>query len=389
MKFYLFTLVLIVSCGKSTNHLPTQWIAEGAPVSEVAQVKAQETFDLILDSHSEALESLEQKGNQKNLPFGFEMKEMVTDIAVTKSGILGLSALNSNNGVEIKWKKTTPSKNQNLDDDTVDMTVDENQGPIDLESMTNSIAAIAKSSGKVKKTSHLKKTIYKNLKSLQEKISLIRVTQFGNWRLHGLRLDLNFSVDGQVWLFTKAGTALRIRMEWKLKEVSYSLQKTKLNDESRFVLKTLDSLNTVLPQVHLAGFEPKKISIGIGTTYKGQMGIWKYSTGFLGFLMYVPQTNSKEIHAPLPKDLEEEDFYLGSDLEATKRRGLSKQCFETGLLNSLKIAAAFTQNISEKPVRTWHIAEIKTVNDITYTGLFGLAPFTTRGALEIDFKRQL
>ena len=49
--------------------------------------EAQNNFSNILDVQGKALDRMDQ---DKALPMGFKFNEMITDIAVTKSGLLGL-----------------------------------------------------------------------------------------------------------------------------------------------------------------------------------------------------------------------------------------------------------------------------------------------------------
>lgn len=360
----IFFLLLILSCGKKESgspqihHLPTPFTNE-----------AESNFKTILNAQGDALNSMSQS------PQGFQMKEMVTDIAVAKSGLLGLSALKSNNGVEIKWAKKT------LTDFTphekADYSIDQETS---VEDATNAVADLVAASGKIKVTAKLRSKISQSLSQIHGLINEVDVQTAGHWDFKGVRFDLNFSTNGEIFFFTKAGPNLRLRMEW-----NYVRSNAKSSGKAAvFIRQTLNVLNQIQNEIHLPGFSVKQLSLGVGTTYKGEFGLWKYSTGFMGFLLFVPG-NRKDFF--IPSEGQNVDFLLGGfEEKGMTVTALPSEKFVKGIRKSLETASFFAEAaVSERG--NWYIKEIKTVNDISYTGLFGLADYTTRGAMEIDFKR--
>ncbi len=343
--------------------------------------EVKEAFVSIVDAHAKALEQMESD----SLPNGFKLTEMVTDLAVSKTGLLGLAALKSNNGVEIKWKKAKrPSL---IEENEVDIVVNPEITERELSNLSDTIYKIAESSGKVKTSPFLRSYIEDSLKEVQENIQNIEVTRFKNWKASGLRFDLNFGANGQLWFVARAGVTLRIRMEWKLIDNSSLTPPSILKNESRFVLKILDALSRSLETVTLRNFNPTRICIGVGASYKrGFFGLWKYSAGFIGWLSFTPVQNltfNKSLQT-LPLQVLAEDFSFGDDEKASK---IPHSKFVEGMTRSLETAAFFADNADTSSSQVWQVAEIKTVNDISYKGLFGLSDFTTRGIVEIDFKR--
>ena len=185
----------------------------------------------------------------------------------------------------------------------------------------------------------------------------------------------------------RAGVTLRIRMEWKLIDNSTLTPPSILHSQSRFVLKILDALSRSLETVALKNFNPTRICIGVGASYKrGFFGLWKYTAGFIGWLSFTPVQNlsfNKSLEA-LPLQVLAEDFSFGDDAKAS---GIPHMQFVQGMTKSLETAAFFADNADTNSSQVWQIAEIKTVNDVSYKGFFGLSDFTTRGIIEIDFKR--
>ncbi len=369
MKILLLFL-LVLSCGKSqpSQTFPPQWTPEA---SEDTQ-QSENDFNDILEVQHKAIVQMDQA---RSLPLGFTMTEMVTDIAVSKKGLVGLSALKANNGVEIKWKKRQHQKN--IEEDQVDFSIDESANVMDL---SQSVLEMAKTSGKVKVHSKLKEEISNRIDSVKGIFENIDEDTVGSWKLSGLRFDLNFSATGKVSFINSVGGNFRVRMEWKL--IKSKTKNTSPSPETKFIQNTLTALNKVTSLN--SDFSPKKISIGVGMTYKKEIGIWKYSAGFIGFLAFIPVQRQMQLY-PLEQT---GTFLLGGHNETSlQEHRISSQELVRGLQKSLQTASVFIKHAEKLPMDSWYIAEIKTINDITYTGLFGLADFTTKGAIEIDFKR--
>ncbi len=360
----IFLLLLILACGKKesgspqVHRLPTPFTQE-----------AESSFKSIINAQGDALNKMTESSQ------GFQMKEMVTDIAVAKTGLLGLSALKSNNGVEIKWAKKT------LTDFTPHEKADYSiEQETSVEDATNAVADLVAASGKIKVTPKLRSKISQSLAQIHSLINDVNVQTSGQWDFKGIRFDLNFSTNSEVFFFTKAGPNLRLRMEWSyVKGNARSLS----GKGSAFIRQTLNTLNQIHHEIHLPGFSVKQLSLGIGTTYKGEFGLWKYSSGFMGFLLFVPGSR-KDFSIPSG---EKAEFLLGGfEEKGMTVTALPAEKFLRGLRKSLETASFFAEAAANER-GNWFIKEIKTVNDISYTGLFGLADYTTKGAMEIDFKR--
>lgn len=357
----LLVLLLTLSCGKKSpvTKLPPHFVSEETTSTEEAETN----FRSIIRSQEKALTKLNDSAG------GFQMKEMITDIAVARTGLLGLSALKANSGVEIRWVK------QNLSDLTppekAEIIFEEETT---TEDATNAVLKLVAASGKIKTTTKLRARIHQSLEQIRQLVDEAGEQSRGNWEFKGVRFDLNFSVNGEVFFFAKAGPNLRMRMEWNHHKGNKSN-----SGAAQFIRKTMNVLNAVNSELNLPGFKTRQLALGVGTTYKGEYGVWKYATGFMCFLLFVP-TNAKSDFPHTPGA-----FLLGG-FDEKGPATLSSEKFVSGLRKSLKTAAFFA-DASRGTRGIWSVKEIKTVNDISYTGLFGLADFTTRGSMEIDFKR--
>lgn len=342
------------------------------------------TFNEIILAQGKALEKISVKEHAAGK---FHMTDMITDIGISKTGILGLSALKSTNSIELRWKRKTQALNFENKELVVPADLE------DLDHLSDTIAALAEKSGKVKNIS--KAEIKEALTKVQEKIQLFSVTEQNAWKLSGIRLDLNFSASGKVTFLTSAGTSLRIRLEWLVKNKFLKTTFKNLNEESRTVAKVLADLNRA-KLILIPGFEIKKVTLGFGSSVKKSFGVWKYSSGFIGALIFVPVVNPHLELVSIPSELKEMPLEVnGFEEEETTdkwrlpwRRSYSVSVnFSRGLERSLDLASSFVRMADAKKFPNWYISEVKTVNDISKSGAFGFANVSARGFLEIDHKR--
>lgn len=355
--------------------------------SELNQ-EAQNNFAHILMVQGKALDRMDQ---EKGLPFGFKFNEMITDVAVTKSGLLGLSALKSTQAVEIKWKRKTAK----AQDDVADITIHELPNEAELKTLGETIYQLAKDSGKVRLNNKLPGQIQSALKETHALLSDIKVTQYNHFALDALRLDLSFSSEGSLWTFASAGVAFRVRLDWKIKQQTFNGEKSALsNNASRLVARTLYALEQGLDLTPLHAFGINRVGVGVGGTYKtGMLGLWKTSVGMMGVLWFKPIKAEKTL-INYPEELINEGFVVGGEEEDEKlfwrRRAnpISTSRVVAGLNNSLKTAATLAERSSMEHARAWQVSDFKTSHDLSYSGLMGLANFSGKTLLEIEFKRK-
>jgi hypothetical protein len=350
--------------------------------------ETQNNFSNILDVQGKALDRMDQ---DKALPMGFKFNEMITDIAVTKSGLLGLSALKSTQAVEIKWKRKSAKAN----DDVADITIHELPNEEELKALGETIYQLAKDSGKVRLNNRLPSQIQSALKDTHALLSDLKVTQYNHFALDALRLDLSFSSEGSLWTFASAGVAFRVRLDWKIKQQSFNGDKSVLtNGATKLIARTLYALEQGMDLTPLHAFSVNRVGVGVGGSYKtGLIGLWKTSVGMMGVFWFKPIKAEKTL-INFPEELINEGFVVGGEEEDEKlfwrRRSspISTNRVVEGLNKSLKTAANFAERASQTRSSGWQVSDFKTSHDLSYSGLMGLANFSGKTLLEIEFKRK-
>lgn len=343
------------------------------------------TFNEIIDGQGVALDRMSEK---ENLVGGFHMTDMITDIGISKSGVLGLSALKSSNSIELRWKR----KAAVMKSSPAEMLVPAETDSEDLVSLTETIASLAEKSGKVSNVQ--KEEIKKALVLVNDRINSIQFTRLNGWKLSAVRLDLNFSASGSVSFLATAGATFRVRLEWQVKNKPF-VSAPQLTDETKTIVKVLSDINQSSRHVIIPGFEIKRLMLGFGTSMKKKLGIWKYTGGFVGALIFVPVPVPPGL-VSVPAEIDNLKLEVnGFEEEVTaekwrlpwRRTYAVPVDFRKGLAQSVGLASAFIEQTNKKNFKYWYISDVRTVNDISKTGAFGLADVTTKGFLEIEHKR--
>lgn len=367
MKTILIFFVLM-STASARVQLAADWVT---PEKSVHLNEASKDLSEILTAEAEALDSFSVPNLvSPGLPGGFEMKEMVTDIGVSKKGLLGLSSVKANTGVEIKWKKKAVNAFIGAEESDADVVI-EDITEAELPVLAESLAQIVEKSGKIRKTRNLRGNILSALEKVHNQLRHIQLTEGQKLKLSGLRLDLNFGASGRVWFVAKAGAALRLRMEWKIKKKPLN-EGLVMTRQTQMIAKMLSDLDAAVEKVSFSDFQLKKVSVGVGLSQKKKLfGLWKYKAGFMGFLIFVPSSGPK-LSAP-----------------ATVSPEFMPSNFSSGIEKSLHTASFFMEHAREAKSTFWYVAEVKAVFGISHSGFFGLSDVTSKGLIEIDFKRNI
>jgi hypothetical protein len=322
----------------------------------------------------------------------FTFNGMLTDIGVSNTGILGLAAFRAASTIELRWaeKKVAhlPEK--------IDIEV---SSPLDgsgIEQLTETTTQLVENSGKVQLRESLRNEIRAALTHVHQRLSSITISQLNGWKLSSARLDLNFTADGKPTFITTAGAALRIRIEWQIKpRPAKSFAST--NEETKLIMKILSDLNQASMGEFIPGFNIHKIHFGFGSSIKKPFGLSKYSTGFIGFLTFVPHLNPPTF-LNVPAQIQEQEVEIHGFEEEVKhdkirlpwRRNYAvKVNFLDGLKQSFATNSAFISKLSAFEFKDWYISNIRLTHDVSKTGVFGLSTVTSRGIIEIENKRFL
>lgn len=394
MRFAI-VLLAIGQALASTYIMPNDWIVDGENSKSITADASEfeKYYEQILDTQGKALDQISLEENSKGL-FAFQMNEMKTNLSVSRSGIFGLSAYKAKKALEITWKKRAIDKNYSSENEHI-ITVPAEATEMDLKKVSDEIVAIARSSKKIKNLKRLEDNINRTLNRTNSVIKNFHLTHYGAWALDSLRLDLNLGVDGSVWVFTKFGIKVRVRLEWSLKKMKVdSLKVATSNAQSKFVSKVLADLDKAVSGQRRSGFKIKKVNVGIGMSHKGGFfGMWKSSYGFLGFLRFVPVRTKAIDQVNLALIPENDDYSVGENSESSEKGLISRiflrrKSFRTGMTKTMQTTEFFANAANKPRSQQWYVAELKTISSVTRSGFFGLSSVSTDGVVEVELKRK-
>ena len=307
---YIASFLIFVSNAKAgLNYLPQHYLT-GEEVSLKGTNKelepANNFVDSVLKTESEILESADNTDLAAKSAKKFKMNLMMTNISITKSGLLGLSALKANEFVSLFWtRKKTPlvsvvQSNQEVQK-SIQIEGKSTQEELDLTS--NELANSLYFSGLVNNRETLVTNLKLAMNKANETFGMIETMSYGNWGVTGLRLDLSVSASGIVLPYTTFGASTRVWIEWKrIKPASNapiiaSHGGKKLQE---FVSKMLSDVDLSANNVNFKTFHLSQMYVGLGQDIKtGFFGLGSSNLGFIGYVILKPNTPSAAITKPL------------------------------------------------------------------------------------------
>lgn len=344
----------------------------------------------IVKAQGQALESF---SDEKSLSLGgFKLSELVTDLALSKSGVLGLSSLEAETAVEIAWGRVE-AQAESAEGPELTRAV-----PAPGESLvptSEAIYELVAASRKVKLRDDLLGSIQKSLSQSARLAADIAVTELGGFYVDTLRLELNFSAAGDVLGATGLEPALRLRLDWKLKRRTLAMAKSKAPSAvTKLVVQTLKALTEASARAQRpAGFALAKIGVGLGGSLEtGSVGLWSTEAGFMGVVFLKPLSEKMErtVRVPPAYDVAQIVTSVSGIAEKSKapRRGLTPARLSQGFERALSLGTRLSRPLLAARGARWQLVSFKPSFELEQSDLFGLARASGAALVEVEYERE-
>lgn len=335
----------------------------------------------VLQAQGAALESFSE--DRKSRLAGFRLTELVTNLSLSKSGVLGLSALDAETAVEIAWGRVMAKSSESAE---AQLSLPVPETPHALGQVRDAVIELVAQSNKVKPSPKLAAAIEYALAQSATLAGSIAVTELGGFYVDALRLQLNFSAGGELLSFDSVKTALRIRLDWKLQRKRMSYDKSWApSAATKLVVQTLKAFTLAADRSPvLQGFALEKIGVGIGGSVKtGSIGLWSTKVGFLGVIFLKPLPSDKRRAVELPKNFD------ASEIVPKKGPGpaLTPARLVAGLERALALSARLSAPLFSARGPRWQVVSFKPSFELEQSGLFGLARTSGAAMVEVEYAR--
>ena len=372
-------LASIITLGAQAQQLPASWYQEKAELNnkENNLESLSAYMDKVLTVQENVLEKSEAPLN-KGLS-GWSLSGQKTDLAISKSGLLGLAALKATKAVELSWSQVSTEKDAQAN------------APADVELNSamseEQLLAAVKPAYKVllknlpeREYSWRAKNFEDHVLRYHRAMKGVAALESSTYTPDKFRLDMSVSFSSPLFGFTKLSGDTRLRLEWK---IIPSQEKDLTAKDQKVVRKILEDVDRALKEVKVEeGYKLDNLSIGLGLSQKNLLSFSKVKGSIMGHL-FLKKTSKK---SNLVSQTTEETYaWMGE--EDNKVLGLFKRSkFRKGIEKSFKLTNWFSRQFKGRQSK-WVISKFKTAFTLSYSGFLGLSGTSSSSSVSFTFKK--
>jgi hypothetical protein len=392
---------------------------------EKAQVEDLEKhLDQIFSAQTSALEKsavapLEFPSVKANEQVPWRLVSMITDLGISKKGLIGVLTWKGNAGVSFYWQKKEKNINAANEETSGEslstVTVSDASSIEELEDQIETSVQGILASHKIESEQELRKNFRKAVLEFAAISSQIEAVRPKNsWTVSKVRMDLSIDGSGKVSFAPSFGLNLRIRLEWSVAP-SKNRVVTFLADEKPSKIKGVQQLITALgedvedvvsDQPKSKKFVPKTIRLAVGISASKNIGLVKGAAKSV-FHIYFTKSNEIKPMANLVKadesallliessPMQNQISYVrdGENVVDLKSSGskdtvyrLNRRKFRRGLKKSMEMSGIFSDRASKHEKKNWGLKKVKTNLEVSISGAVGLATLTGSATAEVTFE---
>jgi hypothetical protein len=341
-------------------------------------------LDKIYSAHAEALESptFTQPVNE----MGWRLVALAFDLGLSAEGKVGTLTLKGSPGVQVYWRKKESDVKKAAffeapADDALNMELNDEMPMSEIERQVSVVAKTALSTAKIKNQNLFQEELQSLVRGIHQQFGGLGVNQQGEWEVGSYRFDISAEASGKIHLFSSAGAALRIRLEWhKTKKAAFiNVADPILRDRREQIANLLAALTadlSALTENEGADFAAKSMRIGLGLSAKGEIGVTKSSLGAIvhvGFKRVQKNAGFTQTSATLAQIP-----IIDSGAGFIDLSHIDREKYRKGLRRAAGLGKFFMRPTSPDSKKTWKLHTIKVQYDMSLSGDIGVV---TAGAL--------
>jgi hypothetical protein len=380
-------ILLMMSFSSFASQVPSTWISEKTYINKSENHKEaldqlEGSFSKILDLQENILEKSETFSKStinKNFS-NWSLSGQKTDLAVSKSGLFGFSAVKGTSAVELSWSKKS-SKSELNEDSKTDLN-------LSTEMSEDQVLAAAKPFYKILLKNNRKEEFSWRAKDFEDHVlryhrALKSVSSLdqGRFVASKFRLDLSVSYSSPLFGFSRLSGDTRVRLEWKIVKSS---KKVNGSSDQKVVAKLLEDIEEALENSELRkGYKLKTIGIGLGLSKKNLLSFSKVKGEIYGELFF--NLNSAKGYSVAKFPIDDQVYHWSGEdkiIGSFKRRK-----FRKGIKKSFKVSKWFTDKMNSRASRSWEVKKFKSSFALSYSGFLGLANTSSKSAVSFAFSK--
>ena len=375
MKFII--MAILMTCA-SAQQLPSNWFEEiidnQKSSNELSQLEGY--LERILKIQETVLIQSEKTIN-KGLG-EWKLSGQKTDLAVSKSGLFGFSAVKGTSAVELSWSKKSNKSDIEQEEEIIELNSEMDERDV-LELVRPVYKVLLKNINK-REHRHRSKNFEDHVLRYHRALKQVSTLEETQYVADKFRLDMSVSYSSPLLGLSRLSGDTRVRLEWK---ITPSKNKSAEDEDQKVVRKILEDVSTALEKVEVQdGYKLKKISIGLGLSKKNLLSFSKVKGSIMGHL-FLKKVSSKGKNSFKFSD----EDYQWNDSQENKLFGLFKRSkFRKGIERSFKMTNWFSKQFKQQD-SDWVINKFKTSFSISYSGFLGLANTSSNSAVSFEFSK--
>jgi hypothetical protein len=301
-----------------------------------------------------------------------------TDLAVSKSGLLGFSAVKGTAAVELSWSRADKSfkSNEEVEGDVVTLDSAMNEKEV-IKAVRPTFNVLFKNKKKGS-YAHIQKNMEDHIIRYHRALKGIDGIAGATYTPKKFRLDLSTSFSSPLFGFAKLSGDTRMRLEWK---ITPSASKNLSGKDQEVVKKLIADLTKGLEDARTpAGYKLKEVSIGLGLSKKNLLSFSKVKGEIVGEL-YFKRNTQKADYSNL--DLEGE---YGVRSEEKFLNYFKRRRFRKGIRDSFKLTNWFAGQFKRRNSQ-WEVGKFKTSFSLSYSGFLGLANTSSKSLVTFTYSK--
>lgn len=308
----------------------------------------------------------------------WELSGQKTDLAVSKSGLLGFSAVKGSAAVELSWSRTSKEK-----------SIEEKDDSIALDSAMNEMQVIAAvrptfkvlfKNKKNRNYAHLQKNMEDHIIRYHRALKGVHGIAGTTYTPKKFRLDLSTSFSSPLFGFAKLSGDTRMRLEWK---ITPNATKNLGVKDQEVVNKLIADLTKGLEGAKTPeGYKLKEVSIGLGLSKKNLLSFSKVKGEIVGEL-YFKRNTQKAVGTSLNLDGE---YSFRAENGEKFLNYFKRRRFRKGIKDSFKLTNWFARQFKGRN-SSWEVGKFKTSFSLSYSGFLGLANTSSKSFVTFTYSK--
>ena len=392
--------MMLFSLSSLANIIPTSWFSlENLEKNTLIDVDQNKIKDLEKYTNNlfEINESALNKVVETHADSKWILNNLISKFSLSKDGVLGFSAFNTEASVEITWQKIAPKIKKSESEINSNYQLSDNE-MLNTDAFVDDLASKLQKSNKINNVDKFKTHLKTRLAGVRELMNSLPTNNYQNYSPDSFQIEMNTDIAGNVLSHLSANISFTLKLKWKYNPALSSKMQRPVN------LKIFKFIDVLLEDINHAtsnGISPKgytlnQIGVELGSTSENNWGLSNTTVETYGKLNFKRIANApQQLHITNKND--SIPFVDNAEMNSAPVRNgktfrrkifqIKRNRMRNGLMKAIKIANFFTSIAAKRQTTKWEISEVETSYSLSKNGIFGLSTRSGGSSLEMTYTK--